>query len=106
MFSFLSFVLKMLFISVKSKKQFIVRIALLEKELEIYKRKDNKKKFTINQIDRIILALLNKCMNIKDTITIVKPETLLKWQRQLIKSFWTLSFLLFTIKPEKLFNML
>jgi len=28
-------------------------------------------------------------MNIKDKISIVKPETLLKWQRQLIKSFWT-----------------
>ena len=57
--------------------------------MEIYKRKDNKKKFAINQIDRIILALLNKSMNIKNTISIVKPETLLKWQRQLIKSFWT-----------------
>ena len=89
MFSFLSFILKILFNLFKSKRQLLTRISILEKELEIYKRKQSNKRLKINQIDRIIFSLLNKIMNIKDKISIVKPETLLKWQRQLIKSFWT-----------------
>ena len=89
MFSFLSFILKILFNLFKSKRQLLTRISILEKELEIYKRKQAKKRLKIKQIDRIIFSLLNKILNIKDKISIVKPETLLKWQRQLIKSFWT-----------------
>ena len=90
MFSFLCFILNILFNSFKSKRQLLTRITILEKELEIYKRKqNNNNKLKIKQIDRIIFSLLNKILNIKDKISIVKPETLLKWQSQLIKSFWT-----------------
>jgi len=32
---------------------------------------------------------LNKIGKIKDHITIVKPETVLRWQRNIIKGFWT-----------------
>ena len=89
MFSFLSFILRILFNLFKSKRQLLTRISILEKELEIYKRKQVNKRLKIKQIDRIIFSLLNKILNIKDKISIVKPETLLKWQNQLIKSFWT-----------------
>src|SRR5210317_1229949 len=89
MFSFRSFILKILFNLFKSKRQLLTRISILEKELEIYKRKQVNKRLKIKQVDRIIFSLLNKILNIKDKISIVKPETLLKWQRQLIKSFWT-----------------
>ena len=67
----------------------MTRISIFEKELEIYKRKQDNKRLKIKQIDRIIFSLLNKILNIKDKISIVKPETLLKWQSKLIKSFWT-----------------
>ena len=89
MFSFLCFILNILFNSFKSKRQLLTRITILEKELEIHKRKQNNKRLKIKQIDRIIFSLLNKILYIKDKISIVKPETLLKWQSQLIKSFWT-----------------
>ena len=89
MFSFLSFMLNIIFNSFKSKRKLMIRITILEKELEIYRRKQNNKRLKIDHIDRIIFSLLNKILNIKDKISIVKPETLLKWQSQLIKSFWT-----------------
>ena len=67
----------------------MIRISILEKELEIYKRKQDNKRLKIKKIDRIIFSLHKKVLNIKDEISIVKPEILLKWQHQLIKSFWT-----------------
>ena len=89
MFSFLCFILNIVINLSKSKRQLLTQITILEKELEIYKRKQNNKRLKIKWIDRIIFSLLNKILNIKDKISIVKPETLLKWQSQLVKSFWT-----------------
>jgi putative transposase len=37
----------------------------------------------------VFFTALNKAAGIKDRISIVKPETILKWQRILIKHFWT-----------------
>ena len=54
------FSINILFNSFKSKKQLLSRITILEKELEIYKRKQNNNKLKIKQIDRIIFSLLNE----------------------------------------------
>jgi putative transposase len=39
--------------------------------------------------DRMIFSIIDRISNIKETISIVKPETILNWQRQFIKRFWT-----------------
>ena len=52
------------------------------------KRKRKKRALT-NHFDRLFFVILNKITNIKDHITIVKPETVLRWQRSIIKRFWT-----------------
>jgi hypothetical protein len=79
-----------IFLSIfKSKKSLICEIALLKKEIEILKRKRKKRALT-NHFDRLFFVFLNKITNIKDHITIVKPETVLRWQkRNIIKRFWT-----------------
>ena len=41
--------------------------------------------------DRVIFSILNIIGNIRDNISIVKSETVLKWQSILIKKFWTFS---------------
>jgi len=61
---------------------------MLKKEIEILKRKC-KKRIITNHFDRLFFTILNKVANIKDCISIVKPETVLKWQRMIIKRFWT-----------------
>ena len=89
MFSLLTFLFQALFSLFKSKKDLIVQICLQKKEIEILHRQNQKKRLKIQHSDRIIFSLLSKVGHIKDTISIVKPETLCKWQRQLIKHFWT-----------------
>jgi hypothetical protein len=39
--------------------------------------------------DRIIFSIINKIGTIKGNVTIVEPETVLRWQRELIKRVWT-----------------
>jgi hypothetical protein len=72
----------------KSKKSLVCEIALLKKEIEILKRNIKKRTFT-NHFDRLFFTILNKVANIKDRISIVKPETVLRWQREIIKRNWT-----------------
>jgi len=60
-----------------------------KKELEILKRLNQKKRIKIKHYDRVIFSILNRIGSIKEIISIVKPETVLLWQKQLIKRFWT-----------------
>jgi nitric oxide synthase oxygenase domain/subunit len=89
MFSFLTFLFRAIFNLLKSKKKLIIQICLHKKELEILKRQNQKKRLKFQHYDRIIFSVLNKIGNIKETISIIKPETVLRWQKQLIKRFWT-----------------
>jgi hypothetical protein len=89
MFSLLTFLIRAVFNLLKSKKNLLLQVCLYKKELEILKRQNQKKRLHIQYSDRIIFSILNKIGNIKDILTIVKPETILLWQKQIIKRFWT-----------------
>ncbi|OVE79576.1 hypothetical protein BVY01_02160 [bacterium I07] len=89
MFSIITFLFKVSFNLFKSKKQLSIQNCLQKKEIEILLRQNQKKRQNIHHSDRIIISILNKIENIKDNISIVKPETVLRWQRDLIKKFWT-----------------
>ena len=60
-----------------------------KKEIEILQRRNQKKRLKFYQSDRIIFSILCRMGHIKGAISIVKPETVLRWQQHLIKSFWT-----------------
>lgn len=63
-------------------------IAITKKENEILKRQVNHVKYT--RSDKIFFVLCLKLFkHCKDYITLVRPETILKWYRNLIKRFWT-----------------
>ena len=79
MFSLLTFLIWAIFNLFKSKKELIIQICLHKKELEILKRQNQKKRLKFYHCDRIIFSILNRIGNIKDTISIVKPETVLRW---------------------------
>jgi putative transposase len=89
MISFLLFPLRFLYYLFLSKASCAVRIALFKKEIEILTRKKGNKKLLLSFIDKLYFLFLHQISNLKDHITIVKPETLLSWQRLLIKHFWT-----------------
>ena len=84
MFSIITFLFRVILNLIKSKKELIVQICLHKKEIEILERQNQKKRLKIQHCDRIILSILNRIGNIKDTISIVKPETVLRWQKHLI----------------------
>ena len=89
MFSLLTFLIGIIFNLFKSKKNLIIQISLQKKEIEILLRQNQKKRLKVHHVDRIIFSLLNRIGHIEDTISIVKPETVLRWQKQLVKRFWT-----------------
>ena len=89
MFSLITFLIGVFFNLFKSKKKLSIQNCLQKKEIEILKRQNQKKRLKIHQSDRFIFSILNKIGTIKDRISIVKPETVLRWQRELIKHFWT-----------------
>jgi len=72
-----------------SRKHLVFKIVVIEKENEILKRRLAGKRIITNNLDRIFFLMLNKIITIKDHITIVKPATVLRWQRMFIKRFWT-----------------
>ena len=89
MFSLLTFLSRFIFNLCKSKKELFVQISIQQKEIEILKRKQGRRRIRFLHSDRIVFSILNRVGHLKDRLTLVKPETVLRWQRQLIKHFWT-----------------
>jgi hypothetical protein len=73
----------------RSRRTILSEIALLKKENEILPRKTGKKNIHFGFYDKFFLVVLNRVADIKRQLTLVKPETVLSWQRNLIKWFWT-----------------
>ena len=89
MFYLFTFLIKATFLLFQSKKNLIIQLCLQKKEIEILKRQNQKRKLIFKNSDRIVFAVMNRVSDIKEHISIVKPATVLRWQKQLIKRFWT-----------------
>ncbi len=89
MFSLLTLLSRLIFNLCKSKKELVVQISIQQKEIEILKRKQGRRRIRFLHSDRIVFSILNRVGHLKHRLTLVKPETVLRWQRQLIKHFWT-----------------
>ncbi len=83
--NFIRFILRLF----QSKSSLLCENALLKKENDILLRKAGRKRIHINIYDKLFLIILNKAADIKERVVIVKPETLLHWERTIIKRFWT-----------------
>ncbi len=95
MFHFLVSILKVILMFFKKDIQHImIEYALIKKENLILKRQfENKIKF--KQFDRTFYSLPCKVSKkFRDSISLVQPETVLKWTRKLIKQYWI-------FKPDK-----
>lgn len=87
--SFILFPFRFLYYFFLPKAICAIRMTCFQKEIEILLRKRGRKKLFISFIDKIYFLFLHHLSNIKGSISIVKPETLLSWQRCLIKHFWS-----------------
>ena len=89
MFLLLTFLSRLIFHLCKSKKELVVQISIRQKEIEILKRKQGRGRIRFLHSDRIVSSILNRVHHLKEHLTLVKPETVLRWQRKVIKHFWT-----------------
>jgi len=89
MFSLPTFLFRFIFNLCKSKKELVVQISIQQKEIEVLKRQQGRRRIKFLHSDRIVFSILNRVGHLKEHLKLVKPETVLRWQRQLIKHFWT-----------------
>ncbi len=89
MVAFFSILLRLFFHVFRSKRTIISEIGLLKKENEILLRRLGKRRVQFDVYDKLFLVVLNGAADIKHRLTLIKPETVLSWQRTLIKQFWT-----------------
>lgn len=74
------------------QRDFIFTMMVLKKGNQIYRRQINRRKVqsTLKHGDRLLLSLISKLSKRAiNHLTLVKPSTLLDWQRKFIKNFWT-----------------
>ena len=93
MFNFIVNLLQSFFSILFSKRNdLIFSMLLLKKENEILKRHltVQNKKLMFSRKDRITLAFIKSLSErALNHLTLIKPETLLRWQKQFIKNLWT-----------------
>jgi hypothetical protein len=93
MFYFISALLNsILKIICAKQRDLIFTMMVLKKENQIYRRQINRRKVqsTLKRGDRLLLSLISKLSKRAiNHLTLVKPSTLLDWQRKFIKNFWT-----------------
>jgi putative transposase len=90
MFKIILMIIRLFFLLVSSNnRNIIIENAILKKENEILKRR-KKQKLKFKFFDKLFYAVIFKLSaKAKEFVILVKPETVLKWQRNLIKRFWT-----------------
>jgi hypothetical protein len=88
MITFFGTLICIFFHAFRSKGIILSENALLIKENDILLRRVGKQRVHFNIYDKLFFVVLNRADDIKHWLTLVKPETLLAWQRTL-KRFWT-----------------
>jgi hypothetical protein len=83
MIALLATLLRFILHAFRSKRNILTENALLKKENEILARKMGKKRVHFDFFDKAFLVILHRAADIKYRLTLVKPETLLSWQRTL-----------------------
>ena len=72
----------------KSRRRLEAEIVVLRHQVMVLKRR-HRDRIKLNRLDRVILAWLSRCVPaVRDTISIVKPETLLRWHHKAFRAFW------------------
>ncbi len=89
MVAFFSTLLRLIFHVFRLRRTTLSEIALVKKENENLLRKMGKKRVHFDFYDKLFLVVLHRAADIKYRLTLVKPETILSWQRSLVNRFWT-----------------
>ncbi len=95
MFKILIWFIKLfVFIFTNSRDKIYLSYAIIKKENEILCRslQLNNKRIKFNKSDKIFFSsIYSLYKNLSNIFTLVKPDTVLKWYKNLIKNYWTFS---------------
>ena len=95
MFKILIWFIKLfVFIFTNSRDKIYLSYAVIKKENEILRRslQLNNKRIKFNKSDKIFFSsIYSLYKNLSNIFTLVKPDTVLKWYKNLIKDYWTFS---------------
>jgi putative transposase len=80
-------ILRFLFLTLRSSMELRAENLFLRKQLAFYAERKIKPR-RLNDGARIVFVLLSKFFAWKDTLVIVKPETLIRWHRKGFRLFW------------------
>jgi len=72
-----------------SRRTTLSENSVLREENEILLQRVGKQRVHLSSYDRFVFVVLNRAADVKHRLTLVKPETVLAWQRTLIRRFWT-----------------
>jgi hypothetical protein len=85
MISFFAIVLRLFSQAFRSERNILSENALLKEENEILLRGVGKQRVHFNGHDKLFFVVLSRAADIKHRLRVIKPETLLCWQRTLRK---------------------
>ena len=86
MFCFLKYLVEFIFNLRKSRKDLLIQITVLQKEVEILRRSKGRNRLWIKKADRVILAILNSISQIKEICTSIKAPNLNAISERFIRS--------------------
>jgi len=93
MFNLILLILKLIFLPLSStKKEIMLKLSMQAKELSLCHRKlkVQNKRIKFSRFNKLFYALSSQISDkIRFPVTLIKPETLLKWTKDFIKNFWT-----------------
>ena len=94
LFKFILIIIRAVFLLYPTRQmEMVVENAILKKENEILKRK-KKDRIKFRFFDRLFYVVMCKLSEkAKGCVTLIKPDTVLKWLRNLIKEFWTFPYI-------------
>jgi hypothetical protein len=82
-------VVRMLCDSVKLRQQLEAEILVLRRQLNVPQQRTPRRRLRLCRVDRaLFIWLYRRCPGILDAITIVRPETVVRWHRKGFAACW------------------
>jgi transposase InsO family protein len=73
----------------RSRKRLQAEVLILRHQLNVLRRRHPRRLTTLNGLERMVfVCLLRRCPEIASAITIIQPETVLRWYRMGFRAWW------------------
>src|SRR5829696_7040968 len=89
LFAAVALVLDLLHAVTRSRRDLAVEVVVLRQEVRMYQRKAQRAP-RLTRWDKVLLAaIVTRYRTLASAVVIVRPETVLRWHREIVKRKWT-----------------